>query len=95
MTHAGLLWTFASAGFRVERIWPDWSYTSSIAELGFRGGPGRPWRVATRGFLAAMESSFVAISSGVRRIAGKPSLGVPARRVETAGSLSFVARKDA
>jgi SAM-dependent methyltransferase len=95
MSHAGLLWTFASAGFRVERIWADWSYPSAIAEMGFRGGPGLPWRVSTRGFLAAMESSFVALSNGVRRLVGKPSLDIPARRVETAGSLSFIARKDA
>lgn len=93
MSHAGLLWTLESAGFTVERIWPDWLYPSSISEMGFRGGQGLPWRIATRGFLRAMESSFVAASNLARRLARKPLLDVQRRRVETAGSLSFVARK--
>lgn len=95
MTHAGLLWTLASAGFRVERIWPDWLYPSSISEMGFRGAQGLPWRVATRGFLRAMEGSFVAASNLARRLARKPPIDVQRRRVETAGSLSFVAHKPA
>jgi SAM-dependent methyltransferase len=93
MTHAGLLWTLSNAGFTVERIWPDWLYPSSISEMGFRGGQGAPWRLATRTFLRAMESSFVATSNLARKLTGKPELDVQRRRVETAGSLSFVARK--
>jgi SAM-dependent methyltransferase len=93
MTHAGLLWTLSNAGFHVERIWPDWLYPSSIAEMGFRGGQGAPWRLATRSFLHAMESSFVATSNLARKLTGKPRLDLQRRRVETAGSLSFVARK--
>jgi SAM-dependent methyltransferase len=95
MTHAGLLWTLENAGFTVERIWPDWLYPSSIAEMGFRGAQGLPWRVATRGFLRAMEASFVGVSNLARRAARKPRIDVARRRVETAGSLSFVARKPA
>lgn len=93
MSHAGLLWTLESAGFSVERIWPDWLYPSAISEMGFRGGQGLPWRIATRTALRALESSFVTTSNLVRRIARKPRLDVQRRRVETAGSLSFIARK--
>jgi SAM-dependent methyltransferase len=93
MTHAALLATLRSVGFEVERIWPDWSYPHSIAEMGFRGPQGLPWRAATRAFLSAMEWSFVATSAAARRLAGQRALDVRARRVETAGSLSFCARK--
>ena len=93
MSHAGLLWTLENAGFTVERIWPDWLYPSAISEMGFRGAQGLPWRVATRSFLQAMEWSFVATSNLARRLARKQPVDVRARRVETAGSLSFVARK--
>ncbi|MCU0669667.1 MAG: class I SAM-dependent methyltransferase [Myxococcota bacterium] len=93
MTHGGLLAVMRSAGFRVERIWPDWLYPHSIAEMGFRGGQGMPWRVATRAFLSAMEWSFARVSSTARRLSGKPPLDLVARRVETAGSLSFIAFK--
>lgn len=93
MTHAGLLWTLSNAGFTVERIWPDWLYPSSVSEMGFRGGAAAPWRIATRTFLRAMESSFIATSNLARKLAGKPGLDVQRRRVETAGSLSFIARK--
>jgi len=95
MTHAALLATMRSAGFTVERIWPDWSYPSSVASMAFRGGPGTPWRMATRGFLAAMEWSFVKTSSLMRRVLRQKPLDVRARGVEMAGSLSFVARKPA
>jgi len=95
MSHAGLLWTLCNAGFEVERIWPDWPYPNAISEMGFRGGQGLPWRVATRSFLTAMEWSFVAVSNLARRATRKPRLDVQARRVETAGSLSFLARKPA
>jgi len=95
MSHAGLLWTLESAGFRVERIWPDWPYPNAIAQMGFRGVPGLPWRVMTRGFLAVTEWSFVAASNAARRLAGKPLLDARARRLETAGSLSFIAHKAA
>lgn len=93
MSHGGLLAVMRSAGFRVERIWPDWLYPQSIAEMGFRSGQGMPWRVATRGFLSAMEWSFAKVSAIARRAAGKPPLDLVARRVETAGSLSFIAFK--
>lgn len=93
MTHAALLAVMRSAGFEVERIWPDWSYPSSIAAMAFRGGQGAPWRLATRAFLGAMERSFTAVSSAARRIARRRPLDLRARRVEMAGSLSFVARK--
>lgn len=93
MSHAGLLWTLENAGFTVERIWPDWLYPSAISEMGFRGGQGMPWRVATREFLRAMEASFVAVSNLARRVARKPAIDVQRRKVETAGSLSFLARK--
>ena len=93
MTHGGLLAVLRSAGFRVERIWPDWLYPSSIAEMGFRGGQGMPWRVATRTFLSAMEWSFAKASSAARRLTRKPPLDLVARRAETAGSLSFIAFK--
>lgn len=93
MTHGGLLWLLRSAGFEDVRIWPDWAYTASIANMGFRGLPGAPWRVATRGFLAAMEWTFTRSSGLVRRAAGKRPLDLAARHAETAGSLSFAARK--
>lgn len=93
MSHGGLLAVMRSAGFQVERIWPDWLYPQSIAEMGFRDGQGMPWRVATRGFLSAMEWSFAKVSSVARRAAGKPPLDLAARRAETAGSLSFIACK--
>jgi SAM-dependent methyltransferase len=93
MTHAALLVTFRSVGFRDVRIWPDWAYTESIAEMGFRGAPGLPWRVATRTTLRFLEWSFTRTSNLVRALAGRARLDLAARRVETAGSLSFVARK--
>jgi SAM-dependent methyltransferase len=95
MSHAGLLWTLENAGFTVERIWPDWLYPSAIAEMGFRGTQGAPWRVATRAALRTLEASFVATSNVARRLAGKERLDVARRNVETAGSLSFVAHKPA
>ncbi len=93
MTHAGLLWTLRSAGFEEVRIWPDWFYTQSIPQMAFRGGSGLPWRTATRAFLQTMEWTYTSTSNLVRRLAGKRRLDLPARRAETAGSLSFVARK--
>ncbi len=93
MSHGGLLWTLRSAGFQVERMWADWPYPRSIAEMPFRGSRGLPWRVATRSFLWTMEWSFTRTSIVVRRILGRPKLDLQARRVETAGSVSFIARK--
>lgn len=93
MTHAALLSVMRTAGFRVERIWPDWSYPQSVASMAFRGGPGLPWRVATRGFLSAMEWTFTKTSALMRRTLRQRPLDVRARGVEMAGSLSFVARK--
>lgn len=93
MTHAALLVTFRSAGFREVRIWPDWAYTESIPEMSFRGAPGLPWRVAARATLRVLEWSFTRTSKLGRTLAGKPRLDLAARRAETAGSLSFVARK--
>jgi hypothetical protein len=40
-----------------------------------------------------MEWSFARVSSTARRLSGKPPLDLVARRVETAGSLSFIAFK--
>ena len=93
MTHAGLLWMLRSAGFEVLQMWPDWDYPRSIAHMGFRGGPGLPWRVATRAFLGAMEWSFTRASALARRVVRKPPLDRLVRRLETAGSVSFLARK--
>lgn len=93
MTHAALLSVMRTAGFRVERIWPDWSYPRSVASMAFRGGPGTPWRLATVGFLSAMEWTFTRTSALMRRVLRQRPLDVRARGVEMAGSLSFVARK--
>lgn len=96
MTHAGLLWTLRMAGFDGVRIWPDWDYPSSIAEMGFGPGlEGMPWRVLTRGFLKAMDGSFTRANALARRVVGKKPLDVTARAAHTAGSLSFVAYKPA
>jgi SAM-dependent methyltransferase len=95
MTHAALLVTFRNAGFRDLRIWPDWAYPDSIAEMGFRGLPGLPWRATARAALRALEWSFTRASNLARSVAGKPRLDLAARRAETAGSLSFAARKPA
>ena len=92
MSHAGLLWTLRSAGFRDVRIWPDWSYTDSISQWGFRGRAGLPWRAFARGALTFAEWSFTRSSNLVRRLAGKRPLDLAARRTEIAGSLSFAAR---
>jgi SAM-dependent methyltransferase len=93
MTHAALLVMLRSAGYRDVRIWPDWAYTDSIAEMGFRGRPGLPWRVAAKTTLRLLEWSFTRASALARAVASKPRLDLAARRAETAGSLSFVAHK--
>jgi SAM-dependent methyltransferase len=93
MTHAGLLWTLRSAGFQVSRMWADWPYTKSIPQMSFRGVQALPWHVATRAFLSAMEWSFTRSSNLARRALGRRVLDLRARRVETAGSVSFIARK--
>jgi len=93
MTHGGLLWTFRMAGFEVDRIWPDWSYTASIPEMAFGEGPGVPWRLASGAVLKMLDASFVATSDLFRRLLGKQRIDRDARNVERAGSLSFVARK--
>jgi SAM-dependent methyltransferase len=93
MTHAALLTTLRAAGFRDVRIWADWAYADSIPAMAFRGPQGLPWRAATRAFLRAMEWSFARTSNLARRALGRPRLDLAARSVETAGSLSFVARR--
>lgn len=93
MSHAGLLSVLRSAGFEVQRVWPDWSYPSAIAEMGFRGLPGAPWRTATRGFLSLAEWTFTRISNLARGLARKSPLDRAAREIHTAGSVSFVARR--
>lgn len=93
MTHGGLLWTFRMAGFEVERIWPDWEYTDSIPEMAFGEGPGIPWRVVASLVMKVLDRSFVGLSNLIRPLARKPRIDLDARRVERAGSLSFIARK--
>ena len=93
MTHGGLLWVLRNAGFENVKLWPDWDYTASIAEMGFRGSVGAPWRYATQAFLTGAERSFVAASNLARKLTGKEGLDVATRRAEQAGSLSFVATK--
>lgn len=93
MTHAALVWTFRTAGFRDLQIWPDWSYTQSIPEMGFPGPPGWPWRLCARAALGALEWSYTRTSNLARRLAGKQEMDLLARGVQKAGSLSFVARK--
>jgi SAM-dependent methyltransferase len=95
MSHAALLVTFRSAGFEALSLWPDWSYPDAIAEMGFRGLPGLPWRAATRMGLHALEWSFTRTSNAVRAAAGRPRLDLASRRAQMAGSLSFAARKPA
>lgn len=94
MTHAGLLWTLRMAGFTDVRIWPDWKYTSAIPEMAFsNGAQGAPWRMAARGMLRALDSSFVAASQLARRVTGNKPLDTAARDVYTASSLTFVATR--
>lgn len=95
MTHAALLVTLRRAGFRDVRVWSDWAYPDSIAEMGFRGLPGLPWRAAARAGLRFLEWTFTRSSQLARALAGKRGLDLAARRVETAGSLSFAAHKPA
>ena len=93
MSHAGILYILRAAGFQVERIWPDWDYTSSMAEMGFRGTIGAPWRYALKGTMTAAEWTFTRMSSVARKVTGKPPLDLLERRVHAAGSLSFCARR--
>jgi len=95
MTHAALLWTFRMAGFHEVRIWPDWSYTESIPEMGFPGAEGWPWRASARAALSFLEWSYTLSSRLARKLAGKRPLDLLARDVHKAGSLSFAARKAA
>ena len=93
MTHGGLLWTFRMAGFEVERIWSDWDYTDSIPEMAFGAGLGEPWRLMSSALLKGLDWSFVHLSNLIRPLVRRPSIDLDRRRVERAGSLSFVARK--
>ncbi len=93
MSHGGLFWVLRSAGFRVERMWPDWAYPEAISEMAFRGGQGAPWRAFVRAVLQLSELSFVGASQLARRITSNRPLDIAARRLHTAGSVSFVARK--
>lgn len=96
MTHAGLLWTLRMAGFKDIRIWPDWKYTAAIPEMAFgTGAQGAPWRLAARGLLKALDSSFVAVSQLARRLTGNKPLDIAARDVYNASSLTYVATKPA
>lgn len=95
MTHAGLLWMLRMAGFTHVRIWSDWDYADSIAEMGFGDRFGAPWRFATGKFLHAMEWTFTRTSKVARRLVSKGDLDLNARRVEKAGSLTYVAHKPA
>lgn len=94
MSHGGLLYTLRAAGFVVERMWPDWPYTASIAEMGFRGRQGALWRLATQAFLNGAEWSFTSVSALARRLFKKAPLNMAERALHMAGSVSFVARKD-
>jgi SAM-dependent methyltransferase len=91
MTHAGLLWTFRMAGFRVSRVWPDWYYTQSIPDMGFPGREGLPWRATAKAVLGLLEWSYTQTSALARKLGGKRPLDLAARRVAKAGSLSFEA----
>ncbi|MFK7897278.1 MAG: class I SAM-dependent methyltransferase [Myxococcota bacterium] len=93
MTHGGLLWTLRMAGFTVERMWSDWHYTHSIAEMGFGEGAGRPWRLAAQAGLTALDKSFVWTSQAMRKVFGKQPIDLEAREVEKAGSVSFIAHR--
>jgi SAM-dependent methyltransferase len=94
MTHAGLLWTLRMAGFTDIRIWPDWRYTSAIPEMAFgTGSQGAMWRLAARGLLNVLDSSFVAVSQLARRVTGKKPLDTAAREVYNASSITYVATK--
>ena len=93
MSHAGLLYILRCAGFSVERMWPDWSYSDAIAEMGFRGARGAPWRLATRAFLRSMEWSFVKVSLIARALTRSTPMNVEERAIHFAGSISFCARR--
>lgn len=95
MTHGGLLWTFRMAGFEVQQIWSDWDYTQSIPEMAFGEGAGVPWRVVSGVMMKALDRTFVGASNLARRMVGKKLLERDRRRVERAGSLSFIVRKPA
>lgn len=95
MTHAGLLWMLRMAGFTRVQIWSDWDYADSIAEMGFGDRFGGPWRFVTEKFLHAMEWSFTRTSKLARRMVKKGDLDLAARRVQKAGSLTYVAHKPA
>lgn len=93
MSHAGLLYVLRVAGFEVERLWPDWNYQDAIPQMGFRGGIAAPWRMLIGATLRFSEWSFVIASNFARRIVGKPLINQFERRLHTAGSVSFVARR--
>lgn len=95
MTHGGLFWMLRSVGFEVERMWPDWDYPSSIAEMAFPGNQGLPWRVSVRALLKAADWSFTTTSSLARRVFGSKPLKASERNIHTAGSVSFLARRPA
>tara|TARA_R110002074_G_scaffold272946_2_gene444537 strand:- start:420 stop:1334 length:915 start_codon:yes stop_codon:yes gene_type:complete len=93
MSHAGLFYILRVVGFEVDRLWPDWDYQDAIPEMGFRGRIAAPWRMLIRGTLKFSEWSFVKTSNFARRIVGKPPINEFERRLHTAGSISFVARR--
>ena len=93
MSHAGLLYILRVAGFDVDRLWPDWDYQDAIPQMGFRGGIAAPWRALISSTLRFSEWSFIKTSNLARRIVGKPLINQFERRLHTAGSISFVARR--
>lgn len=93
MSHAGLVMMLRTVGFDDVRVWSDWSYGQSIANMSFNERGGRPWRVGARAMLGFMEWTFTRTSNMTRKLVGKDLLDLERRSVETAGSLTFVARK--
>lgn len=93
MSHAGLLYVLNVAGFKVERMWPDWDYHDAIPQMGFRGRVGAPWRFLLGSTIRFSEWSFVGLSDMARKLIGKPRINRFERRLHTAGSVSFLARR--
>jgi SAM-dependent methyltransferase len=93
MSHGGLLMLLRQAGLRDVRVWPDWHYWQSIANVSFSKTGAKPWRWAAEKMLKGLDWSFIQASNAARGVMGRPPLDEDIRQVELAGSLSFMARK--